>query len=76
MSFAPACCPSSTPLRPDRRHVVPFNVTAHPTADGAAPQVAEAFPFQAYSLDSTKPKGLGRGRPISPHGLRLVASGK
>ncbi len=32
-------------LRHDRRHVVHFNVTAHPTAEWAAQQVVEALPF-------------------------------
>jgi putative transposase len=32
-------------LRHDRRHVVHFNVTAHPTAEWAAQQVVEAFPY-------------------------------
>jgi len=32
-------------LRHDRRRVVHFNVTAHPTADWVARQVKEAFPF-------------------------------
>ncbi len=31
-------------LRHDRRHVVHFNVTAHPTAEWAAQQIVEAFP--------------------------------
>jgi len=32
-------------LRHDRRHVVHFNVTAHPTERWAAQQLIEAFPF-------------------------------
>ena len=32
-------------LRHDRRHVVHFNVTTHPTAEWTAQQVIEAFPF-------------------------------
>jgi transposase InsO family protein len=32
-------------LRHDRRHVVHFNVTAHPTAECTAQQIVEAFPF-------------------------------
>jgi transposase InsO family protein len=32
-------------LRHDRRHLVHFNVTAHPTADWTAQQLIEAFPF-------------------------------
>ena len=43
-------------LRPDRHHVVAFNVTAHPPAAWATPQVAEAFPFD------TAPRFLLRDR--------------
>jgi hypothetical protein len=32
-------------LAHDRRRIVPFNVTAHPTADWTAHQLREAFPF-------------------------------
>ena len=59
-------------LRHDRRHVVPFNVTAHPTAEWAAPQVAEAFPFD------TAPQFLRRDRdaidePMDPEQAHKVA---
>jgi putative transposase len=32
-------------LRHDRRHVVHFSVTPHPTAEWTAQQIVEAFPF-------------------------------
>ncbi len=32
-------------LRQERRQIVHFNVTAHPTAQWTAPQIVEAFPF-------------------------------
>jgi putative transposase len=32
-------------MRHERRHVVHFNVTEHPTAEWAARQIREAFPF-------------------------------
>jgi len=32
-------------LRHDRLHVIHFNITAHPTAEWAAQQIVEAFPF-------------------------------
>jgi putative transposase len=34
-------------LSHDRRHIVHFNVTAHPTAQWTAQQLAEAFPFDS-----------------------------
>ena len=43
-------------LRHDRRQVVHFNVTAHPTAAWTAQQIVEAFPFD------TAPKYLLRDR--------------
>jgi putative transposase len=43
-------------LAHDRRRVVHFNVTAHPTAEWAAQQMLEAFPFD------TAPKYLLRDR--------------
>ncbi len=43
-------------LRHDRRHVVHFNVTAHPTAEWTAQQVIEAFP------DETAPRFTIRDR--------------
>ena len=33
-------------LRHDRRRIVQFNVTPHPTAQWAAQQIVEAFPFE------------------------------
>ena len=33
-------------LAHDRRQIVLFNVTAHPTAEGTAQQLREAFPFE------------------------------
>ena len=32
-------------MRHDRRRIVRFNVTAHPTAEWTAHQILEAFPF-------------------------------
>jgi putative transposase len=43
-------------LAHDRRRIVHFNVTAHPTAEWAAQQIVEAFPFD------TAPKYLLRDR--------------
>ncbi|MCH7597397.1 MAG: transposase [Planctomycetes bacterium] len=43
-------------LRHDRRHVVHFNVTAHPTAAWTAQQIVEAFP------EETTPRFLIRDR--------------
>ena len=43
-------------LRHDRRRVVHFNVTAHPTAEWTAQQIIEAFP------DNTAPRFLIRDR--------------
>jgi len=43
-------------LAHDRRRVVHFNVTAHPTAEWPAQQIVEAFPFDS------SPKYLWRDR--------------
>jgi putative transposase len=43
-------------LRHDRRQVIHFNITAHPTAAWTAQQIVEAFPFD------TAPKYLLRDR--------------
>ncbi len=43
-------------MRHDRRHVVHFNVTAHPTAEWTAQQIIEAFP------NDTAPRFLIRDR--------------
>jgi transposase InsO family protein len=43
-------------LRHDRRHVVHFNATAHPTAEWTAQRIVEAFP------EETKPRFLIRDR--------------
>ena len=43
-------------LAHDRRRVLHFNVTAHPTAEWTAPQILEAFPFD------TAPQYLLRDR--------------
>ena len=43
-------------LRHDRRQIVHFNVTAHPTAQWTAQQIVEAFPFD------TPPRYLLRDR--------------
>ena len=52
-----ALIPTDTPgVRHDRRHVVHFNVTAHPTAEWTAQQIVEAFP------DDTAPRFLLRDR--------------
>src|SRR5215467_4148928 len=34
-------------IQHDRRHLVHFNVTAHPTAEWTARQIVEAFPFES-----------------------------
>src|SRR5689334_13773360 len=52
-------------LAHDRRRVVHFNVTAHPTAEWTAQQMLEPFPFD------TAPKSLLRDRDgIYGHGFR------
>jgi putative transposase len=52
-------------LTHDRRRVLHFNVTAHPTAAWTAQQILEAFPFEAA------PKYLLRDRDaIYGHGLQ------
>jgi len=43
-------------MRHDRRHVVHFNVTAHPTAEWTAQQIVEAFP------EDTAPRFMIRDR--------------
>ena len=40
LALSPILCPAH-----DRRRIVHFNVTEHPTAQWAAQQIVEAFPF-------------------------------
>jgi putative transposase len=57
-------------LAHDRRHVVHFNVTEHPTADWTAQQIVEAFP------DDTAPAYLLRDRDrIYGHAFRHRVTG-
>ena len=42
-------------LADERRHVVHFNITEHPTAEWTAQQVLEAFPWTTSSRPSCAP---------------------
>jgi putative transposase len=65
-------------LAHDRRRVVHFNVTAHPTAEWAAQQIVEAFPFDSapkYLLrDRDRTYGCDFRKQIAVMGIKEVLS--
>jgi len=65
-------------LTHDRRRVVHFNVTAHPTAEWTAQQIVEAFPFDTapkYLLrDSDRIYGYNFRKQVEVMGIREVLS--
>jgi putative transposase len=65
-------------LAHDRRRVVHFNVTAHPTAEWTAQQIVEAFPFDSspkYLLrDRDRIYGLEFRKQVDAMGIQEVLS--
>jgi hypothetical protein len=67
-------------LAHDRRRVVHFNVTAHPTAEWTAQQLQEAFPFDQtpkYLLrDRDRIFGAEFGKQVADLGMEEVLSAR
>ena len=56
-------------LRHDRRRLVHFNVTSHPTADWVARQIKEAFPYDEAPRYLIRDRdGCGSRKPRRPAG--------
>jgi putative transposase len=65
-------------LAHDRRRIVHFNVTTHPTAEWAAQQLREAFPFdqvpQYLLRDRDGIFGIGFRRDVKAMGIKEILS--